>query len=81
MLENNKEDLEFFNLRIDKNLIQRLTTISGNDFNKVSYTEAIEIIKKNAKKVKFENPVEWGVDLASEHEKWLVDHLKGPTVV
>lgn len=67
-------------------MISRLEHVANTGFVRVSYTEAIEIlerdIKDKSKKLKFENPVSWGVDLASEHEKYLTDKIyNGPIIV
>lgn len=77
MLKNNKEDIEFFDKFVEKGLIERLTKVAESKFTRVQYTEAIEILERDlkAKKVKFENKVFWGVDLASEHEKYLTDKI------
>eukprot|EP00341_Mesodinium_pulex_P009014 CAMPEP_0116947644 /NCGR_PEP_ID=MMETSP0467-20121206/37799_1 /TAXON_ID=283647 /ORGANISM="Mesodinium pulex, Strain SPMC105" /LENGTH=62 /DNA_ID=CAMNT_0004631843 /DNA_START=1289 /DNA_END=1477 /DNA_ORIENTATION=- len=61
------EDLEFFNLRVDKGLLERLEKLATEEFTVITYTEAVKVIK--ASKKKFENKCEWGCDLASEHEK------------
>lgn len=84
VLENNADDLEFFDSRIEKGLIERLRKVIDTPFRRVAYTEAVEILEQNIKnkKVKFENPVSWGVDLASEHEKFLTDKVfNGPIIV
>ena len=75
VLENNKDDLEFFDERIEKGLIERLNKVINTPFQRVTYTEGIEILERDIKekKLKFENKVYWGVDLASEHEKYLTD--------
>lgn len=84
VLENNKDDLEFFNERIEKGLIERLWKVINTPFQRVTYTEGIEILERDIKekKLKFENKVYWGVDLASEHEKYLTDQVfKGPIIL
>ena len=75
VLENNKDDLQFFDERIEKGLIERLKKVVNTPFQRVTYTEGIEILERDIKekKLKFENKVYWGVDLASEHEKYLTD--------
>lgn len=73
------DDIEFFNKRFDKTLIDRLEQLTKKDFKVLTYTKAIELLKKA--KVKFEFPVDWGVDLSSEHEKYVVDHYKLPCVI
>ena len=77
VLENNKDDLEFFDERIEKGLIERLNKVINTPFQRVTYTEGIEILERDIKekKLKFENKVFWGVDLASEHEKYLTDQV------
>lgn len=73
-------EMEFLNKFVDKGLIERLEHIVGSDFARVSYTDAIEILKKSG--VKFEYPVEWGIDLQTEHERYLTEqHFKRPTFV
>ncbi len=80
-----KEDLQRpKNLRAEMNLIDRLKLIVENDFEKINYSEAIKILmnSKENKKKKFKYLVEWGVDLQSEHEKFLVEkHFKKPVVI
>ena len=74
-LDNCKDDLEFLNKRIDKGLIARLEGVLKEDFVRLTYTEGIRILEEAVKAgQKFENPVSWGVDLASEHERYLVEH-------
>ncbi len=80
VLENAKEEIEFFNSFIDKGLIERLQNIISNDFAKITYTEAIEILEKA--NVKFEYPVKWGLDLQTEHERYLTEEVfKKPVFV
>lgn len=70
--------------RNELNLIERLEFVVSNDFERISYTEAIEILQRSKpyKKKKFKYPVEWGVDLASEHERYLVEkHFKKPVII
>lgn len=86
VLKNNEDDLKFFDERIEKGLIERLKHVVSTPFHRVPYTEAVEIlethIKDKSKKLKFENPVFWGCDLASEHEKYLTDKVfQGPIIV
>ncbi|MBO5331914.1 MAG: asparagine--tRNA ligase, partial [Alistipes sp.] len=74
-LENCREDLEFMNKMWDKELIERLEFVLANDFVRLDYTEGIEILKASGRK--FEFPCEWGCDLQSEHERYLVEeHFK-----
>lgn len=79
-LENCKDDLEFLNNMIDKELLNRLNFVIENDFMRLSYTEGVEILEKSGEK--FEYPVRWGVDLQSEHERYLVEkHFKRPVIL
>ena len=74
------EEIEFFNKFIDKGLVERLNHVANSDFARVTYTEAVEILKSCGKK--FEYPVEWGIDLQTEHERYLTEeHFKRPTFV
>ena len=79
-LENCREDLEFMNKMWDKGLLERLQFVLDNDFVRLDYTEGIEILKASGKK--FEFPCEWGCDLQSEHERYLVEeHFKRPVIL
>lgn len=96
-LDNCKEDLEFLHKRevdldskkptAERNempLMERLQFVIDNDFERITYTEAIDILMRSKpfKKKKFKFPVEWGVDLASEHERYLVEkHFKKPVII
>lgn len=71
VLENAPEEIAFFNSFVDKGLIERLQSVVSSDFGRVTYTEAIEILKKNNDN--FEYPVEWGCDLQTEHERYLTE--------
>lgn len=74
------EDLTLFGRFIDKELFNRLNLILDNDFTRITYTEAVERLIKSGEK--FDYPVEWGVDLQSEHERYLTEHIfKRPVVV
>lgn len=74
------EDMQFFNSQIDKTLIETLQHIVESDFVRLPYTEAIEILEKSSKK--FEFPIYWGVDLQSEHERYLSEeHFKRPVIL
>ena len=78
--ENAKEEMEFFNKFVDKDLFNRLDTLVNNEFGRITYTEAIEILKNS--KQKFEYEVEWGIDLQTEHERYLAEkHFKKPVFV
>jgi len=79
-LENCAEDLEFLNKMFDKELIERLKFVVNNKFERITYSEAIDVLTQSGQK--FEFPVEWGSDLQSEHERYLVEkHYKKPVMV
>lgn len=79
-LENAPEEMEFFNKFVDKGLLERLNNVVSNDFAHVTYTEAIELLKKHNDE--FDYPVEWGSDLQTEHERYLTEVLyKRPVMV
>lgn len=82
-LDNCMDDLEFLNQMIDKGLIERLKAVAETEFVRLPYTEGIKILEeaiKNGKK--FEFPVFWGCDLASEHERYLVEeHFRRPVIM
>ena len=82
-LDHCKDDLDFLNKMIDKGLIERLQSVISTNFVRLPYTEAITILEEAvAKGHKFEFPVYWGVDLASEHERFLVEeHFKKPVIM
>ncbi len=82
-LDNCKDDLEFLNKMIDKNLLERLNGVLKESFVRLPYTEGIMILEEAvAKGHKFEFPVSWGTDLASEHERYLVEtHFKKPVIM
>lgn len=71
VLQNAPEEMEFLNKFVDNGLIERLNFVANSDFGRVTYTEAIEILKKNNDN--FEYPVEWGSDLQTEHERYLTE--------
>ncbi|AII51793.1 asparagine--tRNA ligase [Hymenobacter sp. APR13] len=74
------DDLQFLNDQYDKELLARLQFVVDNDFKRLTYTEAVEILK--SAKQKFEFPVDWGTDLQSEHERYLVEkHFKKPVIL
>lgn len=80
VMENAKEEMEFFNSFIDKGLIERLENIINSDFQRITYTEAIELLKKAKKD--FQYPVEWGIDLQTEHERYITEEIyKKPVFV
>ena len=78
-LDNCMDDLIFLNNMIDKGLIERLKSVVSTDFVRMTYTEAIDILVKSG--AKFEYPVSWGVDLQSEHERYLVEQHFGKPVI
>jgi len=79
-LENCADDLEFLNSMIDKELLDRLKFVVNNSFIRMSYEGAIEILKASGQK--FEFPVNWGLDLQAEHERYLVEkHFKCPVIL
>jgi asparaginyl-tRNA synthetase len=79
-LDNNMDDIQFLNDMFDKELIERMKFVTSHDFVRLGYTEAIEILEKSGKK--FEFPVKWGIDLQSEHERYLVEnHFKKPVIL
>lgn len=80
VLEKCPEEIEFFNKFVEKGLREKLELVANNEFKKINYTEAIEILKNSNKK--FDYPVKWGVDLQTEHERFLTDeYFKGPVIV
>ena len=79
-LENCKDDILFLQEHFDKDLVNRLKFVVENDFVRLPYSEGIKILEESVKK--FEFPVYWGVDLASEHERYLVEeHFKRPVIL
>lgn len=80
VLENCPEDLQFFNERIDKTVLSTAENIVNSEFGRITYSEAIELLEKADRQ--FEFPVEWGLDLQSEHERYLAEELfKKPVIV
>ncbi|MDU6411570.1 MAG: asparagine--tRNA ligase [Yersiniaceae bacterium] len=80
VLDERADDLAFFAERVDKDAIARLERFVSSDFAQVDYTDAIEILIKSGQA--FENDVSWGIDLSSEHERYLAEkHFKAPVVV
>ena len=82
-LDNCKDDLEFLNKMIDKTLLERLNSVVNGSFVRLDYTDGIKILEDAvAAGHKFEFPVSWGMDLASEHERYLVEqHFKKPVIM
>jgi len=80
VLNNCKDDMNFFNARIDKSVIETLTHIVESEFVRLSYTEAVKILETSG--ASFEFPVSWGVDLQSEHERYLAEtKFKKPVIL
>ena len=79
VLEEREDDLAFFQQRIDKTVIERVRSIIDNKFERMEYSEAIEILKNSGEK--FDFPVEWGLDLQSEHERYLTEKHVGRPVI
>ncbi len=80
LLENNPDEMEFFNKYIDEGLFDRLNQVRNAEFARITYTEAIEKLKASGQK--FEFPVEWGMDLQTEHERYLSETIvNGPVFV
>lgn len=80
VLKHCKEDLEFLNKMYDNELLNRLQSVVDSAFERISYTKAVEILKASG--AKFEYPVDWGTDLQSEHERWLVEqHFNKPVIL
>ncbi|WP_455793455.1 asparagine--tRNA ligase [Clostridium butyricum] len=74
------EEMQFFNSFVDKGLLERLNHVVSSDFARVTYTEAVEILEKCGKE--FDYPVSWGIDLQTEHERYLTEeHFKKPLFV
>ncbi|MDE6463746.1 MAG: asparagine--tRNA ligase, partial [Muribaculaceae bacterium] len=79
-LENCRDDIDFLAEHFDKDLVERLEFVLHNDFVRLTYTEGIEILKASGHK--FEFPVDWGTDLQSEHERYLVEeHFRRPVIL
>ena len=72
-LERCPQEMEFFNSFVDKGLLDRLHNVVSNDFGRVSYTDAVDILIKSGKK--FDYPVKWGIDLQTEHERYLTEEV------
>ena len=80
VLEERMDDMKFFAERVDKDAVARLERFIASDFAQIDYTDAIKILETCGKQ--FENPVFWGVDMASEHERYLAEeHFQSPVVV
>ena len=80
VLEHCEDDMAFFNQRIDDSVLATADNIINNEFARITYTEAVELLEKCDRT--FEFPVEWGIDLQSEHERYLAEeHFKKPVIV
>ena len=80
VLERCPDEIDFFNSFVDKGLKERLEHVASSDFGRVSYTEAVDLLQKSGQK--FDYPVEWGIDLQTEHERYLTEHIyKRPVFV
>ena len=80
VLDHAPEEMEFFNNFVDKGLLERLDNILSNEFGRVTYTEAVDLLLKSGQQ--FEYPVEWGIDLQTEHERYLTEQIfKKPVFV
>ncbi len=73
VMEHCPEEMQFFNSFIDKGLLERLNHIVSSDFVRITYTEAVDILQKSGKK--FEYPIEWGLELQTEHERYLTEEV------
>ena len=73
VLERCPQEMEFFNSFVDRGLLERLANVASNDFGRITYTEAVEILKNSGRK--FDYPVEWGIDLQTEHERYLTEEV------
>ncbi len=73
VMETCSQELAFFNSFVEKGLIDRLTKLANSDYKKVTYTEAVDILKKSGADFKY--PVEWGIDLQTEHERYLTEQV------
>ena len=80
VLEHCPEEMEFFNAFVDKGLLERLHNIVNSDFIRITYTKAVELLLESGQK--FEYPVEWGIDLQTEHERYITEQIfKAPVLV
>ena len=80
VLDHCEDDIAFFNQHVSKGLIERLDAVVQSEFVRMDYSDAVELLKKSGKN--FEFPVEWGLDLQSEHERFISEeHVKGPVII
>ena len=73
VLEKCPQEMEFFNSFVDKGLLERLRNVVDNDFGRITYTDAVKLLKDSGHK--FDYPVEWGIDLQTEHERYLTEQV------
>ena len=73
VLEKCPQEMEFFNSFVDKGLLERLHNVVDNDFGRITYTDAVKLLKESGRK--FDYPVEWGIDLQTEHERYLTEQV------
>ena len=78
VLDTCSQELEFFNNFVDKGLLERLHNLANSDYEKVTYTDAVEMLKKSGADFKY--PVDWGCDLQTEHERYLTEQIFGKPV-
>lgn len=80
VLEENAEDIAFFDKFVEKGLLHKLENVRDVPFGSITYTEAVDLLQNSGQKFNF--PVSWGCDLQSEHERWLAEtHFKKPVFV
>ena len=80
VLEHAPEEMAFFDQLVSKGILERMKNLVSAEFKRMTYSEAIEILRSSGKT--FENPVSWGIDLSTEHERYLTDeYIKGPLFV
>jgi asparaginyl-tRNA synthetase len=79
LLETRQDDMKFFAERIDKECIARVENIVNSSFERITYTDAIKLLEQSGRK--FEFPVQWGLDLQAEHERYVTEHIGRPVVV
>jgi len=80
VLDDCREDMDFFNQRIDKTILETLSHVAGSDFVRLPYTEAVDILEKAGRQ--WEYPISWGTDLQTEHERYLTEeHFKKPVIL
>ncbi len=78
VMENGREEIEFFNSFVEKGLIDKLNNVVNSEFGRITYTDAIEILMKNNDS--FDYPVKWGTDIQTEHERYLSEKIFGKPV-